>query len=351
MRSSLETQLQATVEAALSQSQVPGAAIAIWLDGQSCLEAGIGYGDKRQQVPLPVDASFYIYSITKVLIATASLYLADQKRLELDASVQSYLANFSLDRTITLHHLLSHTSGLPDYGGTAAYKEAVKANPRRPWSLSTFFELAQAQGLQFAPGTDWAYSNIGYLLLKQVLEQVTDLTLGQLLDQVIFRPLSLAKTFVPETLEQVGELTPGYTACWSQDELQNMTQVYHPSWVAHSVVISTAPELAKIIDALLSGQIISPSLVEQMSQPVHTLGKYPLFTSLGYGLGLFIDDASPYGIVRGHTGEGPGYSVAAFHLQKLANVRATLVVLANRDKPDFGLSLIYRIAQTIAANS
>lgn len=344
----LQEQLKLIVGQSLTKSQIPGAAIAIRINGQAVLETGIGYRDSNHEVPLSPDANFYIYSITKSLIATVSLYLVGEGLLELDAPMQRYLTDFPLDASVTLRQLLSHTSGLPDYGGVPVYSEAVKANPSSPWSTETFLDLAYTQGLQFAPGDGWAYSNIGYLLLKCLLERTTGLSIQKLFNQIILSPLSLQKTFVPTTLDDVDELTPGYTAFFDGNKLQDMTRSYHPAWVAHSVVISTAPELAKIIDALFRGKLLKLSLVEQMSYPIHNLGKYPLFENLGYGLGLFIDTESPHGRVRGHTGEGPGYSVAAFHFSRLVGSNATIAALVNRDKHDHGLVLIYKIARIIA---
>lgn len=344
----LREQLKLIVGQSLTISQTPGAAIAIHINGQAFLETGVGYQDRDREAPISTDANFYVYSITKCLIATASLYLVSEGLLDLDAPVQAYLTGFPLDTSITLRQLLSHTSGLPDYGGVPAYSEAVKANPSSPWSTEAFLELAQTQGLQFAPGTGWGYSNIGYLLLKCILERTTSLSIQKLLDQVIFRHLSLKKTLVPMTLDDVDQLTPGYSAFFSGDELQDITHIYHPSWVAHSVVISTAPELAKIIDALFRGKLLDLSLVEQMSHPIHNLGKYPLFGNLGYGLGLFVDTESPHGKVKGHTGEGPGYSVAAFHFPRLAGSSTTISALVNRDKHDYGLALVYKMAHIIA---
>ncbi|MBW4434093.1 MAG: beta-lactamase family protein [Pelatocladus maniniholoensis HA4357-MV3] len=347
MEQDLREQLKLIVGQSLSESQTPGAAIAIRINGQAFLETGIGYQDHEHQVSLPTDANFYIYSITKTLIATASLHLVGEGFLELDAPVQNYLTDFPLDLSVTLRQLLSHTSGLPDYGGVPAYSEAIKANPSYPWSTEAFLDLAYRQGLQFVPGKGWAYSNIGYLLLKCILEKTTGLSIQKLLNKIIFSPLSLKKTFVPTTLYDVDELTPGYTAFFSGDQLQDMTRIYHPAWVAHSVVISTAPELAKIIDALFTGQILDLSLVEQMSRPIHNLGKYKLFENLGYGLGLFVDTESSHGKVKGHTGEGPGYSVAAFHFPRLAGYGTTIAALVNRDKSDYGLALVYKIADVI----
>ncbi len=346
----LREQLKLIIGKSLIKSQISGAVIAIHINGEAFLETGIGYQDRNHEVSLPGDANFYIYSITKSLIATALLHLVGEGLLVLDAPVQNYLTDFPLGTSVTLRQLLSHTSGLPDYGGVSAYSEAVKANPSSPWLTEEFLNLAYIQGLQFVPGEGWAYSNIGYLLLKCLLEKITGLSMHKLLNKIIFSPLSLKKTFVPTTLNDVDELTPGYTTFFSENELQDMTRSYHPAWVAHSVVISTAPELAKIIDALFKGEILDMSLVEQMSHPIHNLGKYPLFENLGYGLGLFVDTESPYGLVKGHTGEGPGYSVAAFHFPRLAGSCTTIVAMVNRDKHDYGLALVYKMARIIAEN-
>lgn len=348
MDQNLREQLKLIVGQSLTESQTPGAAIAIRINGRAFLETGIGYRDKDCQVSLSTDANFYIYSITKSLIATALLHVVSKGLLELDAPVQNYLTDLPLATSITLRQLLSHTSGLPDYGGVSAYSQAVKASPNSPWSTEAFLNLAYTQGLQFAPGKGWAYSNIGYLLLKCLLEKTTGLSIQKLLKKIIFSPLSLKKTFVPTSVDDVNELTPGYTTFFSANELQDMTRSYHPAWVAHSVAMSTAPELAKIIDALFRGQILNLSLIEQMSHPIYSLGKYPLFEDLGYGLGLFVDTESPYGKVRGHTGEGPGYSVAAFHFSSLAGAKTTIAALVNRDKHDYGLALVYKIARMIA---
>lgn len=248
MSQHLQAQLKLTIEQTLHQARIPGAAIAIYINSQSFLETGIGYQDLNHEIPLPKDASFYIYSITKTLLATASLCLVSEGLLDLYTSIKSYLSFF--DDTITLRQLLSHTSGLPDYSEVSAYFEAVKATPGDPWSTKKYFDLAQTQSLQFSPGKGWKYSNFGYLIIKHILEEVTGLPIQQLLQKFIFTPLCLQKTFIPSTLYDVCQLTPGYSTFFSRDELQDVTRIYHPGWVAHSVVISTAPELAKIVDSL-----------------------------------------------------------------------------------------------------
>ena len=345
MNQTLHNHLKSAIAQSLSQTQTPGAAVAVRLNGKPLFETGVGYQDLNQDVPMPTDASFYIYSITKSLLATALLDFVSKGILNLDASARSYLPDFSLDPSITLRHLLSHTSGLSDYGEMPAYSNAVKATPSAPWSSERFLTLALNQGLRFAPGTGWAYSNLGYLILKCILERAAQLSLQQLLHRVVFSPLSLQKTFVPNTLGDVLNLTPGYTALFGGMDLQDMTALYHPGWVSHGVVVSTAPELARMIEALFLNQILSSALVEQMLSPIHVFGKHPLFEKLASGLGLFVDLESPYGRIGGHTGEGPGYSVAAFHFPNLCRSRITISAVSNQDRVDQGLMMVYRMVE------
>jgi D-alanyl-D-alanine carboxypeptidase len=340
----IQKQIKLTIENFLIESQIPGATVAIYINSQPFLELGIGYQDLNNQVFLPPDAHFYIYSITKSLLATVALHLVSEKLLHLDTSLQAYTP--FLDTPITLRQLLSHTSGLPEYGELAIYFNAVKANPSHPWSTQDFIEVIQTQGLQFPPGQGWKYSNLGYLVLKCILEAVTGLSIQQLLKNVIFHPLGLEKTFVPQSLDDVVQLTPGYSNFFTA-KLQDITQIYHPGWVAHSVVISTAPELAKMIDALFTGKIIHPDLVEQMLSPVHIFGEFPPLNLAGYGLGLSLDLESPYGKMGGHAGGGPGYATAAFHFPNLVDAQVTIVALLNRDEANYSLMLVDKIAQVL----
>jgi D-alanyl-D-alanine carboxypeptidase len=104
-----------------------------------------------------------------------------------------------------------------------------------------------------------------------------------------------------------------------------------------------------MIDALFQGRILPLSSIEQMTQPLKVFGHHPPFTAVGYGLGLWVDTASPYGRVTGHTGEGPGYSVAAFHFPKLSERPTTITALVNRDRSNAGLDLVYAVAAQLAA--
>ncbi|PSN13600.1 serine hydrolase [filamentous cyanobacterium CCT1] len=341
-------QLRAEVGQILNDTRLPGATIAAYIDGQLALETSIGDRDLQRTVPLPVDASFYIYSVTKTLIAASVLHHVNAGQLNLEAPIQQYWSEFPVDTPITLRQILSHTSGLPDYGGVAAYHEAVRVSPGFPWSFQDYLNVARTRELLFEPGTDWSYSNIGYLALKTLLEQITGRSLQAILDTLFFNPLGLAHTFVATSLEDVVNLTPGYTRAFGDDELINMAQRYHPGWVSHGVVVSTAAELAAMVDALFAGQILDLPLVNVMAQPVHSLGSHPPLQNVGCGLGLFMDTDSPYGQVAGHSGGGPGYSIAAFHFSALAGCPTTIAAATNQEGDNVGVDVAYAVARALA---
>ncbi|MGG6238130.1 serine hydrolase domain-containing protein [Nodosilinea sp. AN01ver1] len=340
--------MRAAVGQILRDAGLPGAAIAAYIDGQLALETSIGDRDLQRTVPLSVDASFYIYSVTKTLIAAAVLHQVKAGKLDLDAPIQQYWPDFPVDTPITLRQILSHTSGLPDYGGLPAYHDAVKVSPGFPWSFDDYLNVARTRALLFAPGTGWSYSNVGYLALKTLLEQTTGRSLQAILDALFFTPLGLKHTFVATSLEDAATLTPGYTRAFGGDALVNMAQRYHPGWVSHGVVVSTAAELAAMIDALFTGQILDLSLVNRMAQPVHSLGAHSPLQNVGCGLGLFMDTDSSYGQVAGHSGGGPGYSIAAFHFSSLAGYPTTIAAATNQEGDNVAIDVAYAVAHALA---
>lgn len=347
MGQGIQAVLKRAVAPVLAQAQIPGAAIAVQIEGEPLLALGVGHQDLDQTIPLSTNASFYSYSVTKSLIAAAVLHQVSGGYLDLNAPIQNAWPNFPVATPITLRQILSHTSGLPDYGGLPAYHEAVKTTPGAPWSPETFLEVASQRGLLFDPGQGWAYSNIGYLALKLLLEKVTGQPMQDSLDELFFAPLGLKQTFVATSLDEVTGLMPGYTSIFGSG-LENMAQRYHPGWVSHGVVVSTAAELATMIHALITGQILDLTLIEQMAQPVHSLGPHPPLQNVGCGLGLFVDTASPYGWVAGHNGGGPGYSIAAFHFSALAGRPTTIAAATNREGDNVGLDVAYALAHVLA---
>jgi D-alanyl-D-alanine carboxypeptidase len=255
----------------------------------------------------------------------------------------------ALDTPVTIRQLLNHTSGLPDYGALPTYQEAVHTHPTHPWTDDDFLVQTLSNGLAFTPGQGWGYSNLGFLLLRQVVEVVTGNSFGTALHKQIIVPLGLQKTFVAHTLDDARHLTPGYSTLFQRDTLvQDVRSSYHPGWVAHGVVVSTAPELVCIIDSLFSGHLLTALSGAAMLEPVLVPYQHTFFQEPAYGLGVMIDPQSRYGLIAGHGGDGPGYSTGALHIPNVHGHRVTSIVLANRDQDDLGLRMAFTLAMTVA---
>lgn len=345
----LHQRLMQAVSDDLATTATPGAAVALLLDGQPICISGIGFRDREQTTALDTHAQFYIYSVTKTLVATVMLQLVEQGQIALDTPVQSYLPQVPLETLVTIRQLLNHTAGLPDYGALPVYAEAVRADPTHPWTAAEFLAHSLAQGLVFPPGQGWAYSNIGFLLLRQVIEAVLHTSLSMVLHERLFAPLALRHTFMPQTLAEARQLTPAYSSFFKPDgTFEDVRLLYHPGWVSHGVVVSTAAELAQLIDALFTGTLLSPQSRAAMLAPVIVPQKHPLFQQPAYGLGVMIDPQSAYGSIAGHGGGGPGYSAGALHVPDIQGHAITSVALANCDQSDLGLRVAFTMTALLA---
>jgi D-alanyl-D-alanine carboxypeptidase len=132
---------------------------------------------RDHQTDLSTDSVFPVYNITKTLTAICALRLVEAGSLRLDVPVHRWLPEVEFPATVTLTHLLQHTSGLRDYGPSPEYHEAVRLHADRPWTRKEFLDAVLPKGMLFAPGGSWAYSNIGYMLVVDILERVTGGTL------------------------------------------------------------------------------------------------------------------------------------------------------------------------------
>jgi D-alanyl-D-alanine carboxypeptidase len=242
-----------------------------------------------------VDAPFVIYSITKSVIAAAVSLLADRFELEFDASVCTLIGDDRFD--VSVRQLLTHTSGIPDYGRLREYHAAVCTDPSQPWTDETFLEHALATGPDFPPGQGWEYSNTGYLLVRRVLDEHGGLA--------SFLPaLGFTAARVAEGLADLDDAVPARSAQIGEG-LHAVAGRYHPAWVGHRTLVTSARELERFWGQLPAALLDRESLVSIGSD---VRG----YVRPSYGLGVQADPESALGLTIGHGGGGPGYSTAAF---------------------------------------
>jgi CubicO group peptidase (beta-lactamase class C family) len=257
--------------------------------------------------PAP-DAPFPLYSITKTFLAAAALRLVTRGALALDAPVWGWLPWAPHGERITLRQLLSHTSGLPDYGGLPAYHAAVRAGAPA-WTDEEVLARTGAEALRFEPGEGWAYSNVGYLLVRRLVEAAGGATLGEVLEAELLGPLALRDTFLPSDGD-LPRLVLGPSRYLGDGEPVGVPGRYRLGWVAHATLAGSAADAARFLDALLGGEVLPPALLAEMCalREVGPVPGHPL-PRPSYGLGL-MGDAS--GDPLGHAGGGPGASTAVY---------------------------------------
>jgi hypothetical protein len=125
------------------------------------------------------------------------------------------------------------------------------------------------RGLLFEPGQGWAYSNPGYMFLKRVAEESAGVPYRALVAERIARPLGLRRTFVAESIDDLAALAPGRSCALSADGAsRDVREYYHPGWVSHGVVASTASDLVRFLDGLFRGELLSRRSLAQMTELV-----------------------------------------------------------------------------------
>jgi CubicO group peptidase (beta-lactamase class C family) len=251
------------------------------------------------------------WSFTKLVISTCALALVAEGRLALDAPVGG--------RAFTLRHLLQHRGGLPDYGGIPDYAAAV-ARGEQPWDEPVLMARVGADRLLFEPGQGWSYSNIGYLIVRHLIEGATGETLDAALRRFVLAPLAIEGPRIARVPADLDATAWGNAAN------------YDPRWVYHGLLVGKPSDAALLLWRILAGSLLSIPLRKELTQP-HRLD-VPLdpgrpFKAPAYGLGVMIDRATG---VMGHTGGGPG-STAAVYFAPYRHPRRVAAAFADVEQP------------------
>ncbi|MFE9421589.1 serine hydrolase domain-containing protein [Kitasatospora sp. NPDC006697] len=265
-----------------------------------------GVGNAATGAGVPVDGQVRIGSNTKVFTAVVVLQLVAEGKVGLDAPIDTYLPGLvrgeGIDgRTITVRQLLQHTSGLPDY----LDHDAVLNAPQRYYEPRELLDTALAKKADFAPGTQWEYSNTNYLLAGLIVQKVTGRPLFEEVTERVIDRIGLRHTYFPVPGDMtVHEAHPeGYLRA-ADGSLRDYTKL-DPSWAwAAGAIVSTNTDLTKFYGALLGGRLLPAAQLAQMRTTVPADVEGP---GVRYGLGLMSRPLSCGGLAWGHGGTIPGY--------------------------------------------
>jgi CubicO group peptidase (beta-lactamase class C family) len=173
--------------------QAPGCAVAVARDGRVMFAKGYGMADLEHDTPITADTRFYIASLSKQFTAMSVVLLAQDHRLSLDDSIQKWVPEVpSFGATITLRHLLHHTSGLRDYFTLLAVSGWPSDGHLTEQQFLTI--IGRQKSLNFQPGDEFLYSNTGYALLAMVVQRASGQSLRDFAAARIFKPLGMSHT-------------------------------------------------------------------------------------------------------------------------------------------------------------
>jgi D-alanyl-D-alanine carboxypeptidase len=257
------------------------------------------------------DDRFQIGSITKPFIATVTLQLAEEGKLNLEDTLDRWLAPELIRQIpngaqITLRQLLNHTSGIPDYVPSLL---SSGINLFREWQPNELVDLLAGANAEFAPGTSWDYSNTNYVLMGLVIEAATGTTVAQQVRSRITDPLALTNTFFAGAEPIPGGTVSGYWDVNDDGRLEDVSNL-SLSWAgAAGALVSNAADLVKFTEALFGGKLLKPETLEQMLTFVEPIQSNAFS---GYGLGIARLKTTE-GLFYGHTGLTLGFRSSVWY--------------------------------------
>ena len=314
--SALSDKVDKLVQDKMYNEQIPGLALAVIKDGKILKAQAYGFADVDSKTPAKTNTVFRIGSVSKQFVATAIMMLVEEGKIGLDEPVSKYLdATPSRWKKITIRHLLTHTSGIPDFLNENI---AVDASPDA-FDQSVFKAVAR-RSLHFAPGDEWRYSNSNYHLLAMIIRKITGKPYGDFLRKRIFEPLGMTRTTVSPANRIYPDMASGYK--WDNG-------LHHADSVAASVkayagggILSTILDMAEWDAALYTDRLLKKSSLQQMWTPVRLNDGMTWRYGFGWAVGHINDH-----LIISHNGNITGFSSV---IERFVDDRLTVIILDNR---------------------
>ena len=302
----------------ITKGKLQGMSIAIAKAGEVVYEKAFGYNDLAKRTPLTKDHIFLLASISKLMEAVLIMNLVEEGKLSLNNTLYDLLPDFPNSeqaKKISIKHLLNHTSGLAEYS-TVIDSTFVKSyrNPTK----EDFYSFFRHSELMFTPGTNYSYSNSGYLLLGMIVERITNNSFQSEIDRVINKPTDFNMTLISKNINNNKMVT--------YFELKDsiLKPLKHWTWIkGDGGLTTTASELAKFPFLWKERKIISAESFDQMIQP--TLLSSTILSD--YGMGVILGEFEGEKIV-GHSG---GHKSIKSIMVYFPDKELSIVVMVNTD--------------------
>ena len=310
----LGKQLDAAMRAYVERDEFAGAVL-VTRGGEPLLRSAYGPANRLTRKPNTPETGYQIASLTKGFTALACVQLQEDGKLALDDPISQYLPEVTHAElngvAVTIRHLLAHTAGVPDFLGFYDV-----ANPLSyPRDRDELVADIIARELEFTPGTQYAYSNSGYIYAGLIIERVSGQSYEAYLKDRIFGPAGMAATFIEEPPDPAPPLADGYA------ELEGLLLPVSGfgrvdlAWAAGGIT-STLDDMLRWHEALLTDELASQAAIQEMYVPV----------SPEYGLGWEVKEVAGH-LSTGHEGHTIGYDAM---LDRFIAEDVVIVQLCNR---------------------
>lgn len=291
-------------------------------DGKVIYKNGFGLANMEWNIPNTPDTKFRVGSVTKQFTAMLIMQLVEEGKLKLNVPITTYIPDYPKDKgdKITIHHLLTHTSGIPNYTSLPTLNDFMR-DPITPLDLvKIFWDLP----LDFEPGEKFSYSNSGYIVLGYIIEKVTGESYEDVLKEKIFEPLGMKNSGYDHTEVIIPKRASGY------DKVG--TDYFNTSYLDMSVpysagaIYSTVEDLYLWDQALYTEKLLTKNYLDKMFIPY---AKPPFAEGYGYGWALdkkHIDNIDDSLNIIEHGGTINGFNS---EILRITNSKDLIVLLNN----------------------
>lgn len=293
----LESRIDSLVQPYLDSNQVAGISIGIVQGDEQLMRKTYGFADVEFEVPLPLDASFEIGSVTKQFTSVGILQLAEKDSLDLNDSFTDYIDFDTGGRQITIEQLMNHTSGIKGYTEMRSFGGIAPFELER----DTLLRLVENEEFDFEPGEQMIYNNTAFYILGLIIEKVSGMSYEDYVRENIFEPAGMNDSYYCSNSAIRRNRAHGYGM--SRDGLVRSAYLDHTWPYAAGSLCSTVEDLLQWNKVLhTTNKILNESSYEKLIAPAR-LGDG---TPLRYGMGLALTNYNGTPIIS-HGGGIPGF--------------------------------------------
>jgi len=295
----------------------PGTSALVTKNGKVIYRKAFGKANLELDVPMSPESVFQIGSMTKQFTAVSILMLLEQGKLALNDDITKYIPDYPThNKNITIHHLLTHTSGIKSYTSMRGLREIARKD-LEPLELIDFFKN---EPTNFNPGEEYKYNNSGYIILGYIIEKVSGISYAEFVEENIFKKTNMSTSLYGSKSKIIKNRASGYQ---KRSDYRNTTYISLTLPYAAGSIMSTVDDLLKWQQAISNNTLLKPETIKK------AFTNYSLNngTKINYGYGWHTNEINGTPTIE-HGGSIFGFKSMGVYIP---SVDVYVIVLSNCD--------------------